>query len=67
MLTGLRKIDMATDIRRMSKNELDDLNRPGREYREQQHKPAQDQTPSKSCPLSLHQNNSVTLLKTKPK
>ena len=48
MLMGVRKTDMATDIRRMSKDELDALNENGRKWREH-NKPAEDQKPEQQA------------------
>ena len=49
---GREKTDMATDIRRMSKDELDALNESGRKWREH-NKPAEDQKPQQQAPVAI--------------
>jgi hypothetical protein len=43
---------MATDIRRMSREDLDRLNAEGKAWRER-NKPAQDQTPGQAAPDAI--------------
>jgi hypothetical protein len=43
---------MATDIRRMSREDLDRLNAEGKAWRER-NKPAQDQTPEQAAPDAI--------------